>query len=60
MEEKKQKDGFKQIKAEYKKITWPNRKELFKQTKIVVFTTILISLIIFGFDMAYNFLFSLI
>jgi len=40
--------------AEFKKIVWPSRKDLAKQTVTVIFTSILVGLIIFCMDTVYT------
>ena len=52
---KEQKTTFADIKAEYKKITWPTKVELRKQTATVIFACLLISVLIFAMDLTYNF-----
>ncbi len=41
---------FKSSKAELKKVSWPNRKELINYTLVVVAVCILISLVVWFFD----------
>ena len=49
--EKAKKPGFfKGVKSEFKKITWPDKKSLFKQTVAVVSTTIVLGVLIAVFD----------
>lgn len=43
---------FASLKAEFKKIIWPNRRSLGRQTLVVVICTIILGLIIFGIDIA--------
>ena len=43
---------FKGVKAEFKKITWPDKKSLLKQTVAVVVTTIVLGVLIAVFDFA--------
>jgi len=43
-------------KGEFKKIVWPTRPELFKQSITVMITCIIIAAIIFGMDYALNWL----
>lgn len=57
MEENK-KDGLKEIRGEFKKIVWPNRHELYKQTVTVVITSLFFGLIIFVLNVVYSYLFS--
>ena len=49
--EKTKKPGFfKGVKSEFKKITWPDKKSLLKQTVAVVLTTIVLGVLIAVFD----------
>ena len=41
---------FKGVKSEFKKITWPDKKSLVKQTVAVVSTTIVLGVLIAVFD----------
>lgn len=51
--EKTKKPGFfKGVKSEFKKITWPDKKSLLKQTVAVVLTTIVLGVLIAIFDFA--------
>lgn len=48
---KEKKPGFfKGVKAEFKKITWPDKKSLFKQTIAVIGVSLVVGLIIAGLD----------
>ncbi|MFV0441885.1 MAG: preprotein translocase subunit SecE [Lachnospirales bacterium] len=58
--EAKQKDGFKEVRGEFRKIVWPTKHDLYKQTLTVVITSLLFGAIIFGYDVFYQFLFSLL
>lgn len=52
--EKKEKTGlfgyFRETKAELKKVTWPTRKELFRNTGVVLAVVIFSTLAIWGID----------
>ena len=48
------------LKSEFKKIIWPNKQELRKQTITVIVTSIIIGAIIFGMDSGYTGLQSLV
>lgn len=49
--EKTKKPGFfKGVKSEFKKITWPDKKSLLKQTIAVVVTTIVLGILIGALD----------
>lgn len=53
----KQKSGvLAEYRGEFRKITWPSRKELVKQTVTVIITCIIIAIIIFAYDFSLNFL----
>lgn len=45
---------FNEHKAEFKKIIWPSREDLLKQTVTVIIVSILVGAIIFGMDSIYN------
>ena len=47
---------FKGVKAELKKVVWPTRKQLLKNTLMVVFLVVAFSVIILSFDMIVDFL----
>lgn len=52
-EEKTSKPGFfRNLKAEFKKCTWPKKQELAKQSALVIFVSVLLGVIIAGFDWA--------
>lgn len=42
---------FKGVKAEMKKVLWPNRKELINFTAVVIWVSILISVIVYLLDL---------
>ena len=46
------------IAGEFKKIVWPNRKDLIKQTATVIVTSMIIGVIIFGMDAIFGFAYS--
>lgn len=41
---------FSQIKAEFKKIIWPSRQSLFRQTVAVVISTLVVGILIYAVD----------
>ena len=41
---------FRDFKAEFKRVQWPNKKELTTQTITVITTSLIVSAIIFGMD----------
>ena len=41
---------FKSTKSEFKKVTWPTKKQLLNNTMIVIAALVLIGLVIFGLD----------
>lgn len=47
---------FKEHKSEFKKITWPTRKVLTKETITVIFISIIVGLIIFAYDLGIDFI----
>ncbi len=63
MEEKSKKglvEGFKAVKTEYSKISWPKRGELMKQTVSVIAFSFLIGTVVFVYDVFYGFIFDYI
>ncbi len=58
--EAKKKDGFKEIRGEYRKIVWPNKHDLYKQTLTVITTSLIFGAIIFIFNVAYSYLFKFV
>ena len=49
-ETKQKKSWFKGLKAEFKKIIWPDRNSLVKETTAVLFVSVLLGAIIFVVD----------
>jgi len=50
-----QKDSFfKTYRGEFKKIIWPNRQQLTKQTITVIITSFLVGVFVFGLDWVFN------
>ncbi len=47
---------FSEVKSEFKKITWPNRQTLTKQTFTVIVISFVVGLIIFGYDFGIDFI----
>ncbi len=58
--EAKKKNSLGEIREEYKKIVWPDKKTLYKQTLTVITTSLIFGAIVFGFDTIYTFVFALI
>lgn len=54
-DKKKQPNFFAEHKAEFKKITWPSKKVLVKQTITVIFISIIVGVIIYGYDFIIDF-----
>lgn len=54
--EKKHSNFFAEHKAEFKKITWPSKKVLVKQTITVIFISIIVGIIIYGYDFIIDFI----
>lgn len=46
--------------GEMKKVSWSSRKEVIGSTKVVIITTFIMSIILFGVDLAFIFLFKAI
>ena len=53
--EKKKESLFAEIKGEFKKIVWPTRRELVKQTTTVVIVALMFGVIIFMMDTVFGF-----
>ena len=45
-----EKQSFADYRAEWKKVIWPNKTELRKQTITVIITSIIVGAVIFGID----------
>lgn len=45
---------FKGVKAEYGKITWPDRKQVIAQTLVVILVVLAFTLITFGLDIIFK------
>ena len=43
---------FREVKVEMKKVSWPSRDELSGSTSVVIFTVFIVSMYIFGVDLA--------
>lgn len=54
------KNYFRGVKAELKKVNWPTKKELTNYTIVVSVTTLAMTLIIWGLDIVFERLISLI
>lgn len=54
-EKKKTGSFFGEHKAEFKKITWPTKKVLAKQTITVIFISLIVGVIIYGYDFVIDF-----
>lgn len=46
--------SFRETKAEMKKVTWPNRKELLQHTEVVVTSIILVGALLWIVDFAFG------
>lgn len=46
--------SFRETRAEVKKVTWPNRKELLQHTEVVVTSIILVGAVLWIVDMAFG------
>lgn len=57
-EKKKKGSFFSDHKSEFKKIAWPNRKVLVKQTFTVIVISLIVGVIIFGYDLGIDFIFQ--
>ena len=45
------KSWFKGLKSEFKKITWPTKKDVMKQTVVVAIISVIVGLLIAGIDL---------
>lgn len=45
---------FKGVRAEFKKIIWPNRQQLVQYTLVVVLMSIVLSLFVYGLDLLFR------
>lgn len=45
---------FRDFKAEFKRVVWPNKKELTTQTITVITTSLIVAAIIFGMDTIFS------
>lgn len=52
--EKKGPGFFAKHKAEFKKIKWPTRQDLLKETVVVIFISLVVGAIIFGMDTVFR------
>lgn len=46
--------AFRETRAELKKVTWPNRKELLQHTEVVVTSIILVGAVLWVVDLAFG------
>ncbi|MDD4503928.1 MAG: preprotein translocase subunit SecE [Clostridiaceae bacterium] len=46
--------SFRETKAEVRKVTWPNRKELLQHTEVVVTSIILVGAVLWVVDLAFG------
>ncbi len=53
-DKKKSGSFFSIYKAEFKKVVWPSRKDLIKETVTVIFLSLIVGVIIFGYDTAFG------
>jgi preprotein translocase subunit SecE len=50
----KTKKFFREVKAELKKVNWPNQQEILSSTVVVIVTVLIISLFIGGIDLVFS------
>lgn len=48
------KEFFHQFRGEFKKIVWPNREDLIKQTTTVIATSLVVAAAVFVMDVVYS------
>lgn len=46
---------FKELKSEMKKVVWPSKKQVIKNTLIVIASVIIIGIVIWALDMIFSF-----
>ena len=46
---------FKEVKSEMKKVVWPSKKQVIKNTLIVIAAVVLIGVVIWALDMLFSF-----
>jgi len=51
---------FENLAAEFRKIIWPDRNELFKQTIVVIIISLFFGVLIFGMDTVFNYIQTLV
>lgn len=51
---------FKNVWAELKKVSWPNKKEMMTYTVVVIISVILMAVVLWIFDSVFSFLLGLI
>ena len=56
---KEKKNSFKSMKSELKKVTWPTPKDLVKKTMAVIVIVLIVSAIVFLFDVIFENLYNL-
>lgn len=54
------KNYFKGVRSELKKVNWPTRKELTNYTIVVFFTTLVLTVVIWGLDLVFKGLLTVI
>ena len=47
-------DFFRDFKAEFKRVSWPNKNELTTQTITVITTSLIVAAIVFGMDVIFS------
>lgn len=51
---------LKGVKAEWSKITWPEKRQVVVETVVVLFVVFFFTLMVYFFDVLFNFMFKLI
>lgn len=46
------------VEAEMNKVSWPSRPELMRAVAVVLFTVVFLSVVLFGYDLVWNFIFQ--
>ena len=51
---------FRDLRSEFKKVTWPSKKQVFNNTLVVLVTIVLGGIVVWGLDSLFSFLIKLL
>ncbi len=51
---------FRDLRSEFKKVTWPSKKQVFNNTLVVLVTIVLAGIVVWGLDSLFSFLIKLL